>query len=219
MLVIPTWVAENSYIPSPQMVCHSIFGLVILEDWQVDLHPQTSSCLSCSVTLSGPPHHGWLMGTPFAYPIRTTCPWRGRSTRGVSWQLWGALSSTLSSISTCTLRMSIPLLSPVITCISPFHLYFRSIFLQAFHPLFDVVCWCGGLVCLYCSMEPSWPLALVLFYTTVSAMAEQPSWTVLTVISIWAPLLAQLTGLAKWNPTSLSSPRDSPPFEQSSFKN
>ena len=54
MLVFPTQAAENSYIPLPGMLSDSIFGLFILEDWQIDLHPQTTSCPSCSVTLSRP---------------------------------------------------------------------------------------------------------------------------------------------------------------------
>ena len=54
------------------------------------------------------------------------------------------------------------------------------------------------------------PLALVLFSMTVSAMAQWPFWIVLTIISTWDSLLAQLTVLPKWNPTSLVLPRGSP---------
>ena len=56
------------------MVCHSIFSLFILEDWQIDLHPQTSSCPSCLVTFSRPPHHSWLLGTPVASSFGTPSP-------------------------------------------------------------------------------------------------------------------------------------------------
>ena len=76
-LVILTQAAENSYIQPPWMVSHHILGLFILEDQQIDLHPQISSCPSCSVTLSRLPHYGWLMGTPFTYPIRTPPPEEG----------------------------------------------------------------------------------------------------------------------------------------------
>ena len=53
-------------------------------------------------------------------------------------------------------------------------------------------------------------LALVLFYTTVSAMAQWPSCTVFMVTSTWAVLLVQLMGPVKLNPTSLAFPKRSP---------
>ena len=151
VLVIPTWAVENSYIPPPWAVSHSICGLFILKDWQIHLQSQTSSCPSCSVTFSRPSHHSQLMGTPMVSLIRTP-PWRGRSTGSISWQSWGALSSTLSSTSIHMLRTSIFPFSPVITHITISHLHFGSIFLQALHPLFNVVCCCRGLVCFHCSL-------------------------------------------------------------------
>ena len=43
MLVIPTQVAENSYVPLPWVVSYSISGLFILEDQQIDLYPKIPS--------------------------------------------------------------------------------------------------------------------------------------------------------------------------------
>ena len=43
MLVVPAQEAENSYVPLPQAVSHGVFGLFILEGWQIDLHPKTPS--------------------------------------------------------------------------------------------------------------------------------------------------------------------------------
>ena len=74
MLVILTWVAENSYISPPQMISHSIFGLFILEDQQIELQAQISSCPPCLVTFSRLSHHGWLMGTLMASSIGTPSP-------------------------------------------------------------------------------------------------------------------------------------------------
>ena len=52
MLVVPTQVAENSYVPPPQVICHSILGLFILDDLQIDHHPRTPSLLCWSVAFS-----------------------------------------------------------------------------------------------------------------------------------------------------------------------
>ena len=48
------------------------------------------------------------------------------------------------------------------------------------------------------------PLAFILLSMTVSAIAQQPSYTVFTVTSTCIVLLAQLTGPVKLNPTSLA---------------
>ena len=56
--------------------------------------------------------------------------------------------------------MSVPLFSPTITHFAISHLCFESIFLQALHPLFDVVCCCRGLVCLCCSLGAPLPPSL-----------------------------------------------------------
>ena len=120
------------------------------------------------------------------------------------------MSSTPSSTSTHTLRMSIPPLSPTITHIAISHLHFKSIFLQALHPLFNVVCHCRGPVCLGHSSRASWLSGLSSLFLTVSVMSWWPFCTVPTNIPTWASHPAQLTGLAKWNPTSLASPRGSP---------
>ena len=65
-----------------------------------------------------------------------------------------------SSTPTHMMRISVLLLSPMITCLIISHHCFRSIFLQASHPLFDVVCCCRGPICLCCSSRASWPPGL-----------------------------------------------------------
>ena len=160
MLVVPIQAVENSYIPPPGVISYITLGLFILENWQIYLHSQTSSCSSCLDALPRPSSHGQLMGTPLASTIWTPSSWRGRSTGSVSQQSWGALSSTSSSTSTQMLRISILLLNPRITHFFFSQLYFGSIFLQVSHLLFDVVCCCGGLVCLCCSSGVSWPPGL-----------------------------------------------------------
>ena len=69
----------------------------------------------------------------------------------------------LSSTSTQMLRMSVLLLSPTITLFIS-QLYFGSIFPQASHPLFNVVCCCRALVGLHCSLGHPDPLTIVLFF-------------------------------------------------------
>ena len=98
----------------------------------------------------------------------------------------------------------------MITLIAISHLHFRSIFLQALHPLFNFVCCCGGLVCLHCSSGTSWPPGYSSFFHNGICNGSTTFLTVLTIITTWAYLLAQLTGPAKWNPTSLALPRGSP---------
>ena len=63
------------------------------------------------------------------------------------------------------------------------------------------------------------PLALVLFSTTASTIAQQHSCTVFTIVSTWSSPLAQLTGLAMLNPTSLALPRESPSLSDHHPKN
>ena len=64
VLVYPTWVVENSHIPLPWVVSYSIFGLFILEDQQVNLHPKTL-----------PAHTDWLLSLDIL--IMVNC-----------WELW-----------------------------------------------------------------------------------------------------------------------------------
>ena len=61
-----------------------------------------------------------------------------------------------SSTSTHTFRTNVPPLSPTITHFAISYLHCGSIFLQALHPLFDVVCYCGGPVCLCCFLGALW---------------------------------------------------------------
>ena len=73
-----------------------------------------------------------------------------------------------SPTSTQMLRTSILPLSPTITHFIISHLHFGSIFLQASHPLFDVVCFCRGLVYLPCSLGIFWvPGLSSLFHTGI----------------------------------------------------
>ena len=62
-------------------------------------------------------------------------------------------------------------------------------------------------------------LALIHFPMMASAMAQQPSSTVLTIISTWASLPAQLTGPPKQNPTSFASSRGRPSLSNHHQKN
>ena len=115
--------------------------------------------------------------------------------------------------------MSVSLLSPMIIYIAIPHRDFGSLFLQALHPLFNVVCHCGGPVCLYCSSGVSWlPCLSSIFHNSIckglttflhSAYCH----------STWASLLVQLTGWAKQNPTSLLLPRGNPSLNNLHPKN
>ena len=68
-----------------------------------------------------------------------------------------------------TLRTNVLPLSPAITNFAISYLCLRSIFLQALHPLFNVVCFCGGPVCLCCSLGAPWPPSLSsLFHDVIS---------------------------------------------------
>ena len=160
MLVIPTGVAENSYVPLPQVVSQSVFSLFVLEGWQIDLHSKTPSCPCRSAAFSWHCHYSWMKGTLIASPISTPTPRGGWTTRGVCRKLWPSLPSVLHPTSTSKLRMSIPLLMPVINCIALSHLPFGSIFFQAPHPLFDVICSCRGPCYLDHSVGTSWPPCL-----------------------------------------------------------
>ena len=138
---VSTWAAENGYVPLPQAVSYSIFGLFILEDWQIDLHPKTASCPHWLATFSGHPHHGWLLGTLIACLIGTPIPQRGWITRCVSRKPWSFLSSAPPTTSTSMLRMSISLLRSAINHATISHLHFRSIFFYPPHH-WNVIIWC-----------------------------------------------------------------------------
>ena len=160
MLVVPTQVAENSYIPLLLVVSYRIFGLFILEDQQVDLHPKTPSCLHWLVTFSGCSHHGWLLGILITSPIRAPTPRRGWATRRVSRKLWSSLLSMLSTTLTSTLRMSASLLKSVIAHITISCFHFGGLFFQALHPLFNAVCCGRGPGCLHHYLGTSCPPCL-----------------------------------------------------------
>ena len=160
MLVIPTWTAENSYVLLPWVVSHSIFGLFILEGWQIDLHPKTPSGPCWSAAFSWHCYYGWMAGTLITSPIGTPTLWRGWITRGVSRKLWPSFPSVPPDTSTSMLRMSVPLLRPTINCITTSCLSFERIFFHAPLPLFDIICSGGGPHLLHHSVGMSWPLCL-----------------------------------------------------------
>ena len=179
----PKWL-KIGYVQLPWMVSHSILCLFILEDWQIDLHPHTSSCSPCLLALPRPSHHGWLMGTLFISLIWTPSPAKEDLlevflsncgvpcllchllplTAHLEWEFFHSVPTLLtSSIPTSALEPSSS--KP---CIHSLMLYaaVRVQFVFVVPQVFP------GL------------LALVLFSTTSSAMAQQPSCTVLTIVSI-----------------------------------
>ena len=208
MLVIPTQAGKNSYVPPPWVVCHSIFGLFVLEDWQIDLHSKTPSSLCGSFAFSWCCHYGWMLGIS---QIGTLTHWREWTTRGVSRKVWSSLPSVPSTTLTSILRVSIFPLRPVINHITPSHLPFRSVLFHAFHPLWYHMQQMGSL------LPPSFllggilaPIAFIIFSTTAYTMASEPSCAVFMVASPWAVLLAQLMVHIKLNPTSLAFPKGNP---------
>ena len=168
MLVIPTQAAENSYVPPQWVVSYSIFGLFILEDWQVDLCPKTPSSLHWLVTFCGQSCHSWLLGTSIAFPIRTPTPRRRWATRRVSRKSWSSLSSMSQTTSTSTLGMGTSSIRSMIACITISLFPFGGFFFQAPHSLFNVVCCGGGLNCFHHSSGASWPPGLSsLFHNSI----------------------------------------------------
>ena len=174
MLVIPTWVADNSYVPPPWMVCHSIFGLFVLKYWQIDLHPNSPSWPCWSVSFPWHPCHGWLPGTLIPFPIGTPTPRRGLTTLSVSRKSWSSLPSEPPTTSASMLRMSVSLLRPVFNGIAISSLPLGSILFHTLHPLFDII---------YSSWYPGPPDLSSLFYNSV----QNDSVTLLYSIS-WSPL-------------------------------
>ena len=154
MLVIPPQAAVNRYILPPQVVCHSIFGLFILEDWQIDLHPKTPFWPCQSIAFSW---HSYMVECQelWLLPQSELPPEEGEPPE-VYLGNYG-LPCLLCFLLTSLLRMSISLLRPLINCIIISHLPFRSILFHAPHPLFDVICCGGGLHYLCHSVGMSWP--------------------------------------------------------------
>ena len=112
---------------------------------------------------------------------------------------------------------------PVINCITLSHLPFRSIFYHAcinsstsyaavgvFITFLEVSLYWYDIITFVIPWECPGPLALVLFSTTASMIAQQPTCTVFTVASTWVALPVQLMGPMKLNPTSLAFPKGSP---------
>ena len=210
MLVVPTQVMEDSYIPPPQMVSYSILCLFILEDWQIDLHPQTSSVSSCSVALLRHPCqvNGWELyllhwselpppeeGDPLEVSLSnygTPCLLHHLLVLPKHWQ-WVFFHSVLWFLVLLFLSSALEASS------SKPHIHSSMLYVVVGVQLVFMV-----------PKRHPGPLALILFSTMASAMAWWPSWTVLTIFSTWASLPAQWTGLPRWNPTSLASSRGSP---------
>ena len=147
---------RNSYIPPPQAVSYSIFGIFILEDQLIVFHPKTPSCPHWSVTFSGHSHHGWLLGTLITSLIGTPTPRRGWATRRVSKKLGSSLSSMPYTTSASTLGMSASLFKHMITNVTISHFPFGGLFFQALHSLFYVVCCGWSQCCLFHSPGASW---------------------------------------------------------------
>ena len=206
----PNQMVENSYVPPPWAVGHSIFGLFILEGQQIDLHFKTPFWPCGSVAFSWQSHYSWMLGTLMASLIGTPTPRRGWTTRGVSRKLWPSFPSALPPTLTSKLRMSIPLLRPAINCITLSHLPFESICFQAPHPLFNILCSSGGPHYLQHSMRTSWPYCLSFLFLNSFHNGLVTFLYSLMVASSWLALLAQLMGPIKLNPTSLAFPKGCP---------
>ena len=160
MLVNPTQVAENNYISLPQEVCPCIFGLFILEDQQIDLHPKTPSWPCWSVAFSWHSLYVWMPETLITFPFRTPTPRRGWTTRSVSRNVWPSLPSVPPTNLTSTLRMSISLLRPAINCINISCLPFRCILHHTPQSLFDVISHHQSPHYLHHSLGMPWPPSL-----------------------------------------------------------
>ena len=185
----------------------ALLVLFVLEDWQIDLQPKTPFWSHWLVTFSGHLHHGWLLGTSITSPIRIPTPRRWWTTRSVSRKQLSSFSSVPPTTFTSMLRMSTFLLRFMINCVTISCLLFGSIFFQAPHPLFNVICWSGGLHYLCHSVGTSWPPGLSsLFHNSIcNGLVTFPM--LFTVASTCSVLLAQLTGPVKLNPTSLAFPK------------
>ena len=158
---------RNSYVPSPQVVHYSIFGLFVLENQQVDLHHKTPSFPHWLTALSGHSCHGWLLGTLIASPIGTPIHRRGWATRRFSRKLLSSLMSLPSTTSTSTLRMSVSSLKSMIAHVTISQLHFGPL-LPGLHPLFQCVCCSGGPGCFCHSPGASWPPGLTsLFHNSI----------------------------------------------------
>ena len=167
MLIVPSWAAENGYIPLPQIVSHCIFNLLILEGQQIDLHSHTSSWLCWLVFLFWCSQYGGVLGTLNTSLIGTPIPWRGWSTWGTPGNPWPSLSLMPPTTLTCLLRMSIHSLGPV-SYISLSGPLFRNILFHSSYPLFDITCNDGGLWKLHHSVGMSWaPCFSPLFYNSL----------------------------------------------------
>ena len=120
---------------------------------------------------------------------------------------------------TSMLRMSSLLFKSAITHIAIPHVHFGSLFFQAPHPFFNVVCCGGACIVFVIPWGDPGPLALILFSTTASAIAWPPSCMVFTIASNCAMLLAQLAWPVKLNLTSLAFPKGSPSLSDYHPKN
>ena len=218
MLLIPTWVAENGYVPLPWMASYHILGLFILEGWQIDLHPKTSSWPCWSVTLSWSSCYGTMPGTLIASLIGTPTPRRGWTTRGVSSKLWSSLPSAPSTTLTSMLRMRF--VCPDLW-LTTFHFsppFFKHT-LPHQHPLFNITCSGRGLHYLCHSLGTSWPTCLCLLFHSSFHNGSVTFLYSIMIASTWAALPAQLMGCVNLNHTSLTLPKGSPSLCDCSPKN
>ena len=157
------------------MVNHSIFGLFILEDWQIDTSP---SDLFLSVPAQLPSldflHHGQTDdGNSICLPNQNSLPLRREN---YHWRCLSVIVGNLvfympSSTSTQTLRMSVPPLSPAwLLALHPFSP--PSSEASSSKPCIHssmLYAAAGGLVCLHCSLgvHPGPPGPSSLFHNSI----------------------------------------------------
>ena len=125
MPVIPTQVAENSYILSPWVVGNSIFGLFVLRDRQIDLHPKASTHTCWSVTVMEC-SCCWAHGALITASIRTSPCGRGWATWRISRNPWCYLLLVLSTMSNDKL---------IVGVVGPSHFPIGCSLIQTLHPI------------------------------------------------------------------------------------
>ena len=139
MLVIPTWAAENSYVPLPQVVSDNIFGLFIIEDQLIDLYPKTLP--GCTGQLLSPDVlimvYCWglwlLLQLELPLPEEGEPPDMSLGNCGLSCLLFHLLPWP------AMLRMSISPPRLAINCIAISCSHFGSIFFHSLHPHFNAL--------------------------------------------------------------------------------
>ena len=148
MLVIPTWAAENSYVPLSLVVSYSILGLFSLKigKFTFTLRPLptcTDQILSLDTLVMVNYREFWSL-----LQLQLPPPEEGESSEGSLGNC--GLSCHLCHLPTSTsmLGTGTSSLKSTITQITISHFPIGGFFFQALHPLFNVVCCGRGLGCL-----------------------------------------------------------------------